>query len=90
MLSEKLSIAAPEKKKKKKSLSWWLSPWLLSGLFLVGLLIVGLLCRLLLLGVVKQLKHVVDDLPQAVVQREVVVHQVDKEVVVVDILDDHT
>lgn len=39
---------------------------------------------------VQQLEHVVNDLPQTVLQREVVVHQVDQEVVVMDVLDDHS
>lgn len=38
---------------------------------------------------VQQLEHVVDDAPQAALQRKVVVHQVDQEVVIVDVLDDH-
>lgn len=38
---------------------------------------------------IKQLEHVIDDLPQAVLQRKVIVHQIDQEVVVMDILDDH-
>lgn len=42
-----------------------------------------------LCGRIQQLKHVVDDLPQTVVQREVVVHQVHQEIVVMDVLDDH-
>lgn len=38
---------------------------------------------------IEQLKHVIDDLPQTVLQRKVIVHQIDQEVVVVDIFDDH-
>lgn len=40
-------------------------------------------------GSVQQLKHVVDNLPQTVLQRKVIVYQVDQEVVIVDVLDDH-
>lgn len=39
---------------------------------------------------VEQLKHVINDLPQAALQRKVIVHQIDQEVVVVDILDDYS
>lgn len=38
---------------------------------------------------VEQLKHVIDDLPQAVLQREVIVHQIDEEVIVMDIFNYH-
>lgn len=38
---------------------------------------------------VQEREHVFDHLPQTAVQREVVVHQVDEEVVVVDVLNDH-
>lgn len=38
---------------------------------------------------IEQLEHIVDDLPQTVLQRKVIVHQIDQEVVVVDIFDDH-
>lgn len=38
---------------------------------------------------VQERKHVFDHLPQTVVEREVVVHQIDQEVVVVDVLNDH-
>lgn len=38
---------------------------------------------------VQEREHVFDHLPQAAVEREVVVHQVDEEVVVVDVLNDH-
>lgn len=39
---------------------------------------------------VDQLKHVVNDLPQTVLQWEVVVHQVHQEVVVMDVFDDRS
>lgn len=38
---------------------------------------------------VQEHKHVFNHLPQAAVEREVVVHKVDEEVVVVDVLNDH-
>lgn len=38
---------------------------------------------------VQEHKHVFDHLPQAAIEREVVVHEVDEEVVVVDVLNDH-
>lgn len=38
---------------------------------------------------IKHLEHIIDDLPQTALQRKVIVHQVDQEVVVVDVLDDH-
>ncbi len=38
---------------------------------------------------VQEREHVFDHLPQAAVEREVVVHEVDEEVVVVDVLNDH-
>lgn len=38
---------------------------------------------------VQQLEHVADDLPQAALQGKVIVHQVDQEVIIMDVLDDH-
>lgn len=38
---------------------------------------------------IQQFKHIINDLPQTVLQRKVIVHQIDEEVVVMDILDDH-
>lgn len=38
---------------------------------------------------VEQLKHVTNDLPQAVLQRKVIVHQIDQKVIIMNVLDDH-
>lgn len=56
----------------------------------VFFIFLGGLCAEQLWWSVQQLERVVNDLPQAVLQREIIVHKVDQEIVVMNVLDDHS